>query len=419
MGEKKSGYLGVLVSVVFILLTSFYPIIVLFTSLANFPNNPVSIGYRTFYLLISLVVLAWVVKNIKTIKVGLGGFLLVVFWMMYSIRMFYDLSVVDIKAYQTDFYFYSFGIGGCFIPCVAIVFGARYLSLRRLLRVFFFFLLLTNLSVMGQLFNAYGFGIELFTGRPRVTAESGNVINAISVSKYGTILALFSTFFLFFREFRIFSRHHYIFILGMIIGLGNLLLGASRGAMASFLIVVLLLIGYKLYFSRKNLKYFLTIAGSSFLGVLSLVYVVIPAFSNQQFSLAVRIANGIDAGFGEEVRAYQWAAAWQQIKSSPIVGDRMVEDFLNFYPHNLYIEVVLSLGVLGGVVFLLAILVFSFRFLVALKRGNIVLVFFFIMLAEFSFGMSGISIPTGNHFWAFLSLCLGVNFMNEFDLKNN
>jgi O-antigen ligase len=275
-----------------------------------------------------------------------------------------------------------------------------------LVKFFLLFSFLVNLAVFLQLGFFYGFGVEIFTVRARIGENGVNIFNPIGVSKEGANLAIFSLFFLLFKKHRLFRRSKIILLLTFMLGLLNLLLGASRGPTASFLLVVISMVLYNLYVARKSLRYMFNV--SAVMGGIAFVIMqyVIPAINNGAFSLAKRVAQATDKGFGEEVRAYQWRAAWEQIKSSPIWGERMVENYLNHSPHNLYIEIMLATGIVGTLVFLFSVAVFARKFISALIVQDIMLVFFFLATAQFLFGLSGLSIPTGWHFWSFLALCL-------------
>jgi hypothetical protein len=286
------------------------------------------------YLFLSLVLIAYGVVHVKKVKLSFGLYTLIVFWIGYVFRLVYDLSIRDVKAYQSDFYLYTFTIGGCFIPALAVALIMPLIDTKRLIKWYWIFLFLVNMVVFMQLVSIFGVGPEMFTSRLIIRIGDANVFNPIPLSRGGGMLAIMSMFFLVFQKNKLFSKQKIPPLIAFLLGVVNLLLGASRGPLASFFIMVAVLLIVHAYIVKKNLAYVLKVITAALASVvLSLMYVV-PLIINGNISAINRTAKAFDTDFGEEVRAYQWRAAWEQIKSSPVWGERIVETHLNFYPHN-------------------------------------------------------------------------------------
>jgi O-antigen ligase len=385
---------------------TFYPLVAVVPWFLSIPSNPVSVSYRMGYLMLSLVLIAYGVIHIKKVKFSFGFYALMVFWVGYIFRLVYDLSIRDIKAYQSDFYLYTFTIGGCFIPALAVGLAMPLIDTKRLIKWYWVFLFLVNTVVSMQLISIFGIGPEMFANRLRITIEGADVFNPIPLSRGGGVLAIMSMFFLLFQRFKLFSKQTVPLVIAFLLGVINLLLGASRGPLASFFIMSAILLSVHAYLVKKNLVYILKALSTVVVSaILSLVYIV-PLIIGGKLSVVNRTAKALDANLGEEVRAYQWRAAWEQIKDSPIWGERIVETHLNFYPHNFFIEIVLSTGILGGILFI-AIFTDLFRkFWLAVRLNSIVMVLFFLLGLQFLYGLSGLSIPTGWYVWMLIAVCL-------------
>ena len=54
---------------------------------------------------------------------------------------------------------------------------------------------------------------------------------------------------------------------------------------------------------------------------------------------------------GKELRDYEQEAAWNDFLSSPIIGHQFVNSYDKTYPHNPFLETLMALGILGGIMF--------------------------------------------------------------------
>lgn len=131
------------------------------------------------------------------------------------------------------------------------------------------------------------------------------------------------------------------------------LLGASRGSLVSLALVIFI---YAL--SSGNALRMVT--SLTFLSVVSvgvtaasLLYESGPVFR------LIQTLSG-ESTVGENARLQRWSEGLDQFSKSPVFGDALVLNSSNNYPHNIFIEVLISTGILGAVVFS-TYLVFIFR----------------------------------------------------------
>ena len=403
---RHSANVASLGVIIFLLVMTFYPLVAVIPWALTIPSNPISVSYRMVYLLLSLVLIVYGIVHVTKVKFSFGFYALIVFWIGYVFRLVYDLTIRDIRVYESDFYLYTFTIGGCFIPALAVALVMPLIDTKKLIKWYWVFMFSVNVVVFMQLVSIFGLGPEMFVSRLRISVEGADVFNPIPLSRGGGMLAIMSMFFLIFQKNKIFSKQKIPLLLAFLLGVLNLLLGASRGPLASFFIMVAVLLSVHSYVVRKNMAYVLKVTTAALVSViLSLTYVV-PLIINGNISAINRAAKALDSDFGEEIRAYQWRAAWEQIKSSPVWGERIVETYSNFYPHNFYIEIILSTGMLGGLLFIAIFTDLLRRFWLAVNSNSIVMVLFFLLGLQFLFGISGLSIPTGWYVWMLIAVCL-------------
>ena len=142
-------------------------------------------------------------------------------------------------------------------------------------------------------------------------------------------------------------------------GLFFLFLGASRGPFLSTVSIIIFFI----------LKYNFRKIGIG-LSVLKLVFFLIVGsfllyFASMNFEIAMFERISFFADNLEEIqddeRLILWKGALHQFVSSPIFGDSYLESTTKFFPHNIFVEILMSTGIFGGILFLTAtILTFQF-----------------------------------------------------------
>ncbi|WP_306118173.1 MULTISPECIES: O-antigen ligase family protein [unclassified Roseitalea] len=62
-------------------------------------------------------------------------------------------------------------------------------------------------------------------------------------------------------------------------------------------------------------------------------------------------------GGSAQIRLEQWRAAWTQFLDHPLFGDRIYETAFGFYPHNLFLESLIALGLAGTAILMIALII--------------------------------------------------------------
>jgi O-antigen ligase len=124
------------------------------------------------------------------------------------------------------------------------------------------------------------------------------------------------------------------------------LLGASRGSVLS-LVLPLTHIFFLKGMLKGNLKLLLVFI---FFGIVILYLATV--FDSAVFRRTFNIMRDIQAGGESSLRLQIWEASIAQFQMSPIFGDSVQMREFSGYPHNLFLEVLMSTGIYGFIPFL-------------------------------------------------------------------
>lgn len=379
----------------------FYPFVATFSILSGLPNTPIAIVYRAGYLTISLaLIFISIVNSKKDIVIAGHSFFLFFFWLIYLVRMYYDFFIVEISAGYASkgfLFFFQYGFLGSFIPALMITFLSSKMNYARLYKHVRFICLPLALCLLYIIDYDIGLDSNIFLNRASI-GEEKQIIGPIILSQYGALIAIVGLFGLVSFGISLFDLS--LIILGLLV----MIIGASRGPAIAFVAVLLVLVLIRIKQRIKNLKVWGYVVVSLLLLILFVVKVIVPKI--EEIALLNRIQSSVERGQGLNAREETWNAAWNQFLSSPIYGDRIVENYFNFYPHNLILEVLMATGLIGGLAFFI-MLFKSFRVFWR-STYTIHLVFFLLFLLYFIFTMFSGSIVSIPQFWCLLALTFSI-----------
>ena len=96
-------------------------------------STPLNIFLRASYLTLSIILIFYVFYKKNKIEFSLPCFFLICFWIIYLIRLIYDISYRGIvPSLYSPFYVYSISIGSIFIPVISIILCAKYIYFKKL-----------------------------------------------------------------------------------------------------------------------------------------------------------------------------------------------------------------------------------------------------------------------------------------------
>jgi O-antigen ligase len=158
-----------------------------------------------------------------------------------------------------------------------------------------------------------------------------------------------------------------------LIGLGSIGLGAfallsaaSRGALVSGVLLVILIIFYAFFRGSKMLTI------SICLGAVLMFGFAVESLREKGVNLdpLLMMSEGYTANNQSTfTRELLYRDAWQQYLNNPIVGNSFVEENSLLYPHNIIIESYMATGTFGGAAFTLLILISLWRSILLLIRA--------------------------------------------------
>lgn len=288
--------------------------------------------------------------------------LVLVFILMYSVRIFYSsyISLEDLANPPLDYILYWFLIS--LIPSLCFISLKEVDAKNHLL---FCWLLLGSATFLGirasQAANEY-FGVS---GRLAIAA-----LNPISMGHAGVSFSLLSIFLWFNRKNSFLSRGKIkplalpIILCSSLSGIYLALLASSRGPIISFIVCSMILISSYRINIKKLISYLIFGSGAIF---------ILTAVSNQGASIVDRFQNSqdysVDSIAGHATRGQLMRRSIELFFEHPLFGSGLEVVDLGSYTHNLVIESFMTTGFLGGIVFL-SVYAYTFIKAIGIVKDN-------------------------------------------------
>lgn len=284
---------------------------------------------------------------------------MLVFFIIYGVRVLYDVSFEGIVFFQqSTFYVIAYFFGLTLLPTLvtALVFDARHV--KGLHNAVLVALVIANVALLIYVFTNGVIEAETaFGGRAQVdgAAEGSAVINPITVSLMGAILAVFAMGRLAVMPSK--SVPFELFLGGLIVlGFVNVLIGGSRGPAVAFALCagVILFTLMRSPFARSGVKVRSVMWIYGGVGIAALIAFFIAQGENiYLFERFVTMIDGRAVGVGEE-RDFLRDLAIADFWSAPIFGYSYVTSVGGAHPHNIVLEALMATGIVGFSAFLLA-----------------------------------------------------------------
>lgn len=337
------------------LLAFSYPLTTVWFLRFDLPTDLLNLVSKAVIAIMFAVALAASVMERRHVRKN--TILLYILFAFYGFRLLFDIYALGILPPDVSPYYillYFFGLTFLPVVCVGMCFERG--DLKSIHNWMLWILILANISLLYYvLFVGDLTADTAFSGRFEVRGadDTSAVLNPITVSLMGGALALFVLGRLAaFPRISLFSQAMHLSLLGL--GFANLLIGGSRGPVIGF-VGGALLIGASAFYAfavqgrysvkPRILSYFVAMA----LGLL----VIIVSSSSVSIGTFDRFRDMFDAGGRVvEERDYIYAAAWQDFLDSPLLGHSYLTMDGLALPHNVLLEALAALGVLGGMVYL-------------------------------------------------------------------
>jgi hypothetical protein len=381
-----------------------YPISVGFGLLLNLPTQPLNIAYRVIVLFISFIlILNQLQKYRSKIMISKVNSLFLIFWLIYTIRLFYDLFIINVPygvGMGSKSFILLFAYGSCFLPATAIMLAKFDFDFKPYIGILFKMAALANIFIFLVLINENGLSLQMFLTRATVlNNEEASPLNSITISLAGSLLTILSLIRWNISFFRNQVSNKVLISILFLLGLFNLFAGASRSPIAITFIIISL--AYYKFWVLKKRSIFYLIKTFSLLFLLTFVLSVFiaPKIKNFDFVFIGRVLSTLDKDKVKENRDYSIEAAWGDFLHAPLLGNSFVGSYDGFYPHSILVEVPMSTGIIGSVFFFSYFLIVFIRSIKLMNKGKQYIFITSIFLSFFIISTTSGSIFFSHELW--------------------
>lgn len=372
----------------------FYSLAVPFDSL----NTYFSIPFRIVMIFVSFYIIYINFENIKRRKLTI--IFMVLFWVFYLIKANYSFKngVFLPKVMKNEYQVYIRIIFLNLLPYIAVL--SINLSKDIMMKLnswaFNFLLIIIGISSLYAIFVTHVF-------------ERASGIFAsyyISAGHYGLSLVILSVFYYFQFPNKMMKP-----ILGILLGIFTIFISSARSPMLAALILSLIFLIY-----LNKLKYWVALISFVIIFIVGIYYLKQSSLSD--FAFVNRMYDGIFRGDGYG-RSANILKGWDIFKSNMLLGGSILfED--GSYPHNIFVEVLMSMGIIG---FILLCLYFKdlvkFR-LTYIKDQLYNLPYFLFFIQYFILVVTSYTIFANMEFWSFAAVAVSIIlFCYDEKIKSN
>lgn len=393
----SEAFVGKLTSTMIVLLCFAYPISAIFSLVLGLPSTYVNGSFRAFILLLAICILYISIRKSRDLlPVSKYSFSIVVFFIIYLIRLIWDLLILSVKTDHTKYEIFYFYIGNILIPALAVLFSFRFCESKKIVLYSFYILLVDNILItfFYLLQSGWNLSPEILMQRAAINngvSDDIVIINPISFGIYGGYLFLTANTLLLFLKGLVSKK---ITFLGLFLGLINLILSTSRGPFLFTLISFIVLLFLFIFLSKKTLLLWKKVLFVTTI-LFSLIAFIIVKVNQSGIEIgiiqrALNLKANIQSGEKEE-RNELFSEGIRMFLESPFFGKRVVLDSTASYPHNVFIEILMSTGILGFILYIIT-LVCLFIKLLNIKVYSLSFIYF---LSVFILAY-GISLTTGS-----------------------
>ena len=357
--KRPTNFTGNFAMWLFLLIVFYYPIAACIISFTNLPSTPINIAIRALFPIMAILLIVNFFLQRRLVKFNVYVYWLLLFWLIYSIRIIYDVLILEIPyGDKSSFLVLSMVFANGLLPMLSILLNSKLIDLKKMMINAYRLLIISNTLILFVVFFVQKIDESFFYRRATIQQTIGgedvDTLNPITIGFTGALLAILALSKLLVLKGSINTR--ILAFSTLCIGLTNLIIGASRGPFIFFIIVLFIILFKHFKVTKFNISYNLKLTLMLFFLILSYFKYIQPLFiANEQIALISRVFSfyeNVEAGEKEE-RYYSFNGAWQDFINSPIIGKQYVGTYDNFYPHNVPLEVLMATGIIGGICFFL------------------------------------------------------------------
>lgn len=340
LSSKKWWHLGGIGIII-----SGYSLISFIPLLLSVENTSISVPFRALSLLYILVIGYYYLTKRK-IKINIFGYLYLLFWLMYSIRIFNEtlFNSETLGRSVSEYYLFAFFV--TFIP--SIVYYVK-LNKEEILIAGKILWIICIIAAIGIIIS-YIIGATIENGASETARFSIDTLNPISMGHLGLTLLIMSVFV----YSKLSGKLKFLALFTAILGFILMSVAASRSALIAAIIIFGIF--YLILFFRR-MKRNPLIAMIIPLILITIIMLAPFIFKYIEDTYGFTVLSGLEVIGSDDdqsgnIRKLLFQSAWEQFTNSPVIGDGLEEKSMRFYPHNNIIEAFMATGLLGGSIIL-------------------------------------------------------------------
>jgi O-Antigen ligase len=308
----------------------------------------------------------------------------VFFWLLYLVKAIYSFNKhqYNKEFLDQEYEIYMRIIINCFTPCLALlVLNYQKMDSYKVLKITYvvFTIMLSVNAIHEMLVNRLGVTNGIFA------------MYYISSGHLGTTLCVFSLYYLLFTNAS--QQKNTLYLITLLLGLFTIYISGARSPLLALVIVFFYFVVLK-----REIKYFLY-----FFTIITLMVFIIYWIGKEnslESDFVKRTYTWIFEG-NTSGRGYYFYRGIDTFLCSPFLGGRILyED--GMYPHNIFVEVLMSVGLVGAIAFFVLFLdvIKSVKKIIIIRQGNQSFTLFFALwLQYFILVQTSYSINSNVEFW--------------------
>lgn len=387
-------------SIFFLVFIGFYSVLLIGVNI-GLQDIAQKISMPLRFIIVFLCMLL-VVRNLKRVSINNEVVVYIVFCAIYILRICYDYSLhrpLYIEYQKLILYFISFSL----IPFIVMSTIRLYRDNINSIFKGFLYSSITFSFLATVLYGKYiGTVSRLASGYVEDDVLSPLILSYCSALGIGVLIM-----FLIYNK--VTKGQKILICLAILLNLVPFYLGASRGSILSLFLPFLFLV-----LSRISIKIIFKSIIVLFISIIVLYYIDVSTGSGL-FARFLSIGADVESQSSSASRLGLWKYALDQFMDYPIFGDKLQTNNIDIYPHNIILEILQSIGIIGFIPF--AILLFkAFKVCKQIFRNYVEFAWIpTIFIQAFVQNMFSGAIYTASWFWVSMALLFSFNYFIKYE----
>lgn len=324
-----------------------YELIASLTSFFGVETTTYSLIIRTIVAILAFIIICYKIGNLKSKRMILLHTLLAM-WFIYVLNIVYASLISYDKLSHPIWYYWVWTFGACILPMLSLALSN--FSVKNTNSLFYSLYIAVSIAAMLSIIG----GSQLLIDDLNNEVESGRLqlqsLNPISYGQLGCSLFILSVWGLIFNNS---GKGYYktCYLLGVLAGVYMVLGSNSRGAIVS---VVSCMVFMVMTISNKAKIYALFVMITSGILFIPVTKYLEIEYGYSTYSRLFEQSQLTEVNTLSRIEIF--SNAIEQFISNPLFGGALEETTTGSYPHNILIEAFMSMGIIGGSLFLIGMI---------------------------------------------------------------